>query len=66
MDTKAERLFTRFEIPVIFLISAFLIGAAVTHDQGIWRIATVALFSASGIALICALYLADKYRNRWN
>jgi hypothetical protein len=65
MDTNPVRCFSKFELPAIFLIGAFLIGAAATHDPGQWRIATVGLFSASAVAAFLAFYLATKFQHRW-
>jgi hypothetical protein len=65
VDTNPVRFFSQYELPAIFLIGAFLMGAAVTHDQGLWRVATVALFSASSVAALSAFWLASKFQHRW-
>ena len=66
MERTPERTLTRFEMPAIFLISAFLIGAALPSDPGLWRTATAILFSASGIAVFCAFLLARRFQPQWS
>ena len=65
MERTPERTFTRFELPAIFLISAFLIGAALPSDPGLWRTATAILFSASAVAVSCAFLVARRFELRW-
>jgi hypothetical protein len=61
-----ERTFIRFEMPVILSIPAFLLLAACAKvDHAPWRVATLILFSAAGLIVLLAIYVAARHHDRW-